>query len=146
MYKLRTIILLIAVSMFLCACPDKENGHGYIKIFNKSEKDIAFIESFNPKDTIFFCSDIGTTVLITIPSDTFYLYEAPIDWKASYWEDVLNKGQTISIFVVDGKQYEKYWQQPCDTIRKYVPILHIYKLTLADLQLMNWSIVYPPEE
>ncbi|MDD4921019.1 MAG: hypothetical protein PHS30_00925 [Bacteroidales bacterium] len=146
MKQFRIIILLIATSMLLCACPDKEDGHGYINISNKSEKDIAFISSFNQNDDFFHCSDTGTTILITIPSDSFYLYKAPKDWKDLYWEKLLNKGQTMNIFVADGELYEEYLQQPCDTIRKYVPILHIYRLTLADLQRMNWTIVYPPEE
>jgi hypothetical protein len=58
----------------------------------------------------------------------------------------LKKGQTISVFITDANVFYKYWQQPCDTIRKYVPILYTYRLTLEDLQRMNWMIVYPPEE
>jgi len=47
---------------------------------------------------------------------------------------------------MDWEIYKKYWNEPCDTIRKYVPILHRYQLTLEDLQRMNWTVVYPPPE
>ena len=35
--------------------------------------------------------------------------------------------------------------EPCDTIRKYVPFLHRYLVSLEDMEQANWTIVYPPE-
>jgi len=61
----------------------------------------------------------------------------------SSWNSYL---KSLTVFILDGELYEEYWQQPCDTIRKYVPILHTYRLTSEDLQRMNWTVVYSPEE
>jgi len=47
---------------------------------------------------------------------------------------------------MEAETFDKYIDEPCDTIRKYVPVLHTYQLTLEDLQQMNWMVVYPPGE
>ncbi|GHU66079.1 hypothetical protein FACS1894123_12060 [Bacteroidia bacterium] len=130
--------------MLLYACPDHDEGQQYITIVNKSDRDIVFQELFNWADTMFYCSDIGTTILLTVHADSTRLYKCNI--RANGWEDYLNKGQTMSIYIADEETYDKYWKQPCDTIHKYVPVLHRYQLKLKDLQQMNWTVVYPPEE
>jgi len=61
----------------------------------------------------------------------------------SSWDSAM---KTLTIFILDGELYEKYWQKPCDTIRKYVPILQRYQLSLTELQQLNWTITYPPTE
>jgi hypothetical protein len=71
------------------------------------------------------------------------------------WDYILKKVYyELTILIVDFELYQKYsdeiyynsYKEPCDTFRKYVPILHCYRLTLQDLERMNWTVVYPPEE
>ena len=138
--KLQIKILLIATSMLLYACPDRI-GQDFIYIANKSDKKIAFQVLKNKQDEIFYCSNVGRTILFEVESNsTFKLDDGDV---YSGWDSSL---KSLTVFILDGKLYEEYWQQPCDTIRKYVPILHCYQLTLEDLQRMNWTVVYPPEE
>ncbi len=139
------IIIMTFICLCFCACPN-DDGHPYIKILNKSDKMILFQEIADWTDFSFYCDYRVTPFLYRIPSDSFYLHKAPKDWKDLYWEEYLAKGKTTSIFVVDADTYFKYWEEPCDTIRKYVPILHLYQLKLEDLERMNWTVVYPPEE
>ena len=131
---------MIATSMLLCACPDKK-GQEFIYIKNESDKKIAFQISVNKQEETFYCSNAGRTILFEVESNaTFKLDNGD---AYSNWDDYL---KTLKVFILDGELYDEYWQQPCDTIRKYVPILHRYQLTLEDLQRMNWTVVYPPEE
>jgi len=140
MKQFRMTTLLIATAMLLCACPDKI-GQNFIYIANKSDKKIAFQILKNKQDETFYCSNVGRTILFEVESNsTSKLDDGDV---YSSWDSSL---KLLTVFVLDGELYEEYWQQPCDTIRKYVPILHRYQLTLADLQRMNWTVAYPPEE
>ena len=133
-------MLLIAATMLLCACIDKEK-QDFIYIVNESDKKITFQVLKNKQDTTFYCSYTGKTILFDVESNsTFKLDDGDV---YSSWDTALN---TLTVFILDGELYDEYWQQPCDTIRKYVPILHTFRLTLSDLQRMNWMVVYPPAE
>ena len=140
MKQFRTTILLIATSMLLCACPDK-TGQDFIYIKNVSDKKIAFQVLPNKQNATFYCSNTGRTILFDVESNSTFKLDNGDAYSS--WESSL---KTLTVFILDGELYDEYWQQPCDTIRKYVPILHRYHLTLADLQRMNWTVVYPPEE
>ena len=140
MKKIKIIILFIATSMLLCACPKDENGQEFIYITNNSNEKIAFQILKNKEDKTFYCSDVGIMILPIVESNsTFKLNDGG---TYSSWNTSLN---LLTIFMLDGELYEEYWQQPCDTIRKYVPVLHTYRLTLKDLQTMDWVVNYPPE-
>ena len=142
MKHLKIAILLIATSMLLCACPKEENGQRYITFANNSEKEIvcqAFVSgSITEADTLFQCK----TGARGISSNSSYNFSS----LHNSWEIDFNAMSYIQFLVMDAEIYDKYISEPCDTIRKYVPILHTYRLTLADLQRMNWTVVYPPEE
>ena len=52
---------------------------------------------------------------------------------------------------MDAMQFEHFFlysegDSPCDTIRKYVPVLQRYRLNLEDLENLNWIVPYPPTE
>jgi len=146
MKQFRVTILLIATSMLLCACPKNEVRHYYVTIINKSKIEIGFQDYRNYEDTFFYCQPNGGYPYIQrVSSNSSVELVVPAS-ELSYWEQYINKGQTINIFITDANVFYEYWQQPCDTIRKYVPILHRYQLTLQDLQRMDWTVVYPPEE
>lgn len=133
-------ILLISAFILLCACQDKI-GQEFIYIVNKSGRAITFDFSINSQDTTYYCSNTGRTVLFDVDSySTFKLNDGD---AYSSWDSSM---KTLTIFILDGELYEKYWQKPCDTIRKYVPILQRYQLSLTELQQLNWTITYPPTE
>ncbi|GHU75013.1 hypothetical protein FACS189413_19680 [Bacteroidia bacterium] len=145
MKQLNAIILLITTSILLCACPDKdENGHRYITFVNKSGKFIACQEFWSghitDADTLFQCR----IAAFGIPVDSLCSFYS---LNQSGWETDFEAIPCIQFLIMDGDIYKEYITPPdCDTIRKYVPILHCYRLTLEDLQRMNWRVVYPPKE
>ena len=134
-----TILLIIALAL-LRACPDKM-GQEFIHITNKSDKTIVFQVLKNKQDETFYCSNTGRTIFFGVKSNsTFTLNDGD---AYSSWDTAL---KSLTIFILDGELYEEYWQQPCDILREHVPILHTYRLSLEDLQRMNWTVIYPPEE
>ncbi len=124
--------------MFLYACPNEEVGHRYISFFNNSEKKIVcqtFVSgSITEADTIFQCG-IGA---IGIYPDSSYDFSS----LHKSWEIDFQAMPYIQFLVLDAESYDNYLAEPCDTIRKYVPVLICYRLTLDDLQQMNWTVVY----
>ena len=145
MKQFKIVILLITASMLLCACPDKEKGHRYIIFVNKSDKDICshpeWFRYSNNEDSLYRCNSIP----LLINSNTSHDFECAI--RSLSWEKEFSSGtHYLRFLIVDAETYDRYIAESCDTIRKYVPILYCYRLTLEDLQRMNWTVVYPPEE
>ena len=144
MRQIRITILLITC-IVLYACPDEE-GHYYITIVNKSERIIVF-QPYEPRkvntppdqDSLFVCG----IAALGFGSDTLYQFKCG---SRNNWETDLKGLLYIQFLIMDYEIYGKYIGTPCETIRKNVPILHCYRLTLEDLQRMNWTVVYPPEE
>jgi hypothetical protein len=135
--------------MLLCACPNKEEGHKYIAFVNKSQKFIACQDFWSghitDADTLFQCG-IGA---VGIPVDSLCNFPS---LNHSGWETDFRAIPYIQFLIIDDSTYVHYSKifnyqliENCDSIRKYVPVLHIYRLTLADLQRMNWTVVYPPD-
>ena len=48
--------------------------------------------------------------------------------------------------IEDGDQFLKYWPSDEDTLRKYVPVVQRYHLTIKDLERLHWTVSYPPTE
>jgi hypothetical protein len=144
MKQFRISVLLIITSVLLCACPEEE-GHHYIKLLNKSDISIGcqmfWSGNIMNADTIFQCN-MATDFIV--PADSFHIFESTM--RTSNWEDDFKVIPYIQFLIMDGTLFKQYFSASCDTIRKYVPILHTYRLTLEDLQRMNWTVVYPPEE
>ncbi len=140
MRTFRITMLLIATSMLLCACPKDENEHHYITIINQSDKTIVWqarIMRIGETEEKYDCQRVNRI----INKDSTYKFEM----IRHSWEKELN-GYYLQIMLMDAEIFEQYVSEPCDTIRQNVPILHIYRLTLADLQQMNWTVVFPPKE
>ncbi len=142
MKQIKMAILVIATSMLLCACPKDENGHRYITIVNQSDKTVVWQPRFFRIGEIYEQYDCRYT-LGSIHSNSSFKFD--YDDRGHNWEGALNT-HYLQIMIMDDQTFEQYVSEPCDTIRKYVPILHTYRLTLEDLQRMNWTVVYPPEE
>jgi hypothetical protein len=143
-------ILLILVGAFillLYGCQDKDNGHHEIIFINKTEKDIVcqpwYVGNNYPySDSLYDCKHLFTTIL----KDSSFLFEG---FHSQSWEKYFEGDYGIfyiQYLVMDADTYDKYSSMPCDTIRKYVPVLHLYRLKFEDLERMNWTVVYPPEE
>jgi hypothetical protein len=138
MNQIKIILISIAAILFLSACPEKIE-HEFVYLNNNSDKRISFYITVNKNDSIFYCSNTGKTIYFDVESNSTYNIITGDSYSG--WDNNL---KLLTILIFDGELYDKYWQQPCDTIRKYVPVLHTYRLTLADLQQMNWTVVYPP--
>jgi hypothetical protein len=147
MKQIKVTLLLIVTSILLYACPEKdENGYRYIAFANKSGEKIGYQISFSKivniyQDTIFYCN---MTLENFIYNDSSFILECPL--RTGSWERELSDLNYIQFLVLDGDKFSQYRTAPCDTIRKYVPILHCYRLTLEDLQRMNWTVMYPPKQ
>jgi len=142
--RLKVFSLLLIFLVLICAGCPKEQGTRYITVINKSERKIVCQPyCSNVKvpntDTLFQCRHAADGIL----PDSLYRYSS-----ASYsgWEIDFKEITYIQFLIMNSEIYENYIGTPCDTIRKYVPILHCYRLMLEDLQSMNWTVVYPPEE
>ncbi|MDL2224460.1 hypothetical protein LJB92_04015 [Bacteroidales bacterium OttesenSCG-928-M06] len=125
-----------------CSTPCK-NGHEYITFINNSSKDIICFEKWQGKiglnDTLLECG-AGLWQIKTNKIEKFKSLSA-------CWEGDFVVLPFIQYFVLDAAQYDEYaGEASCDTIRKYIPILQRYQLTLEDLNQMNWIITYPPEK
>ncbi|GHV35114.1 hypothetical protein FACS1894178_4000 [Bacteroidia bacterium] len=150
MKKICFIIVLCFV-LFHCARCRKycDHCHQNIIIQNNSERSI-FVQygtRYTPTDSLIVCGSIGCYINF----NSAYLLAAPIRYNG--WEEEMSYRPYLELLIMDDSTYVHYAEvinyhliENCDTIRKYVPILHCYQLTLEDLQRMNWTVVYPFDE
>jgi len=145
--KISTLIVLTMICM-ASSCDDKSNEHKYFTIVNKSSMNIRcqmILQGIiTPADTIYQCNNIP----FLISADSLYLNKSPGHNRGG-WETTFGEVPYLQLLIMNDSIYRYYsrtYNFNCDTIRKYVPILHRYQLKLEDLQRMNWIVVYPPEE
>ena len=128
------------MSCLLWACP--ERSEAYITLVNKSDQNIVYQEyrdfGHTFSDALFQCS-VGA---VEIQKRTSVVIES-LDYAG--WKADFNYTPCIQFLIMDEQTYSRYMFEPCDTIRKYVPILHRYRVSLEDMEQANWTIVYPPE-
>ena len=87
---------------------------------------------------------ICTVYPIKDKNKEYYLYSATTN---SDWRRELYGGRILQIHVIeDGDKILKYWPSHEDTLRKYVPAVQCYHLTIKDLERLNWTVTYPPTE
>lgn len=87
---------------------------------------------------------ICTVYLIKVKNKEYYLYSATTN---SDWRRELYGGRILQILVIeDGDKFLKYRPSHEDTLRKYVPVVQHYHLTIKDLERLNWTVTYPPTE
>ena len=152
--KISTMLLLIIV--FISAgCPDKcEDCHQYITFVNNSDEKITCQFRGIGEKKISLCIIYWDNPLLRIHSGNSELIPCRNIERNCSWETQLNTNYLIQFQVMNDSVYQHYtylfdyndYSSYNDSIRKYVPILHCYQLTLEDLQRMNWTVVYPPEE
>ena len=138
--KIIKILALCLLSCLLWACP--ERSEAYITLVNKSDQNIVYQEyrdfGHTFSDALFQCS-VGA---VEIQKRTSVVIES-LDYAG--WKADFNYTPCIQFLIMDEQTYSRYMFEPCDTIRKYDPILHRYRVSLEDMEQANWTIVYPPE-
>ena len=135
-------IILLSILLSSSKCSDDE-GHKYIIISNQSDKTIVWQPRFfriGATDEQYDCQYVLGGSIHSNSSCKF-----DYDDRGNIWEVGLNT-HCLQLILMDEDVYSQYYLESCDTFRKYVPILHRYQLTLEDLQRMNWTVIYPPEE
>ena len=145
MKQLKNALLLFAISILLCGCPTDDAGYNNIAFVNKSGRKIG-CQIISEKvsniyqDTVFYCNKTSDYF---IGNDSSFILESPI---RTGWGEELGTSYYIQFLVLDGELFKQYYSSPCDSIRKHVPILDVYRLKLSDLVKMNWTIVYPSKK
>ncbi|MDR1983596.1 MAG: hypothetical protein LBQ28_02060 [Prevotellaceae bacterium] len=143
--KLTTTVTLLAIVLLAATCKKYDFVHRHITIINKSHEDIAYQGFAENMQTFFHCQEPGVPIPSVVWADSVGYFESPIRPHPG-WEYFLDEGQTLNILIGNLDLFNQYNSEPCDTFHKYVPVIHSYHLTLGDLQRMNWTVVYPPEE
>ncbi|TYK39909.1 hypothetical protein ACTMKN_04930 [Bacteroides pyogenes] len=141
MKRIRNFVLFFVAFTLLYAC--RREGHSDITIVNKSNRDIACQGQPVRSVSLFVCN-LGTFRISSNSSFNLPALTGPHD--LGVWEDYFKRNKYLQFLIMDFDIYWEYHSKPCDIIRKCVPILHVYRLTLEDLERMDWKVVYPPVE
>lgn len=145
---------IIAIVFVLCAsffsCRTRELGNQYIKMLNTHQGVIAcqMLKKIHitEADSFIDCDLISN---YRLSSDT--ICSIAIDPRTGDWETYFKGSTCVQFLFMDAMQFEHFFlysegDSPCDTIRKYVPVLQRYRLNLEDLENLNWIVPYPPTE
>lgn len=134
-------IILCLLSCFLSGCV--KESEKYIKLINKSDRNVVFQADndnyFSEHEVAYICRGLN----FTIWKDSTYYYES-VDYSG--WKADFNLSPYMTFLFMDEEALDKYFSEPCDTIRKYVPIIYQCRVSYEDMERSNWTIVYPPEE
>jgi hypothetical protein len=136
-----TKIIIVLVLLLLSSCDSHKIENRYITIVNNSNHKI-YVRKLTTNDTNenrLFC----LVSAFPVSSNSKFDYDCG---RNCDWSVVLDKHYNFVMFwVVEYETFWQYFKDPCDTTDN-IPSLHRYQLTLQDLQRMNWTVVYPPEE
>lgn len=139
------IVMALFFSIMLSSCKkEDENHHKTIEIINYSEKDIYSYFNVHYPDTL---------ALRGVPSSSepsIYKVERHKSnttalWQRTFWEVIFRDGRripsdTLMIFVMDAELLES------KNTHINNAIIQRYDLSLQDLQQINWTLTYPPNE
>ena len=139
-------MLITAASICMASsCDDRSNEHKYFTIINKSSMNLRcqmILQGIiTPADTIYQCDNFGYFISL----DSLVSINSP--GNRGGWETTFRGVPYLQLLIMNDSIYmhSEMYNFDCDTIRKYVPILHRYQLKLEDLQKMNWTVEYPPK-
>ena len=130
-------VLVVCLTLMFLACVNENKHHFYITIRNQSDSNLylAYEDFYNGK-----CS-LG--VIEYLEKNSVFEYR-PFLFG---FERELGGGATLDFYIVSPDKFNKPTDlYDCDSIPIKNDILEYYSLTLEDLQRMNWTVVYPPEE
>jgi len=143
-------ILVLINCLIFTACPSShdEMGHKYITIANKSDIKIrtqmTWSITINQADTLWNCR----LPALAIEINSSRQFESGDSHRGKSWEDDFKIIPYIQFLIFDAAVYDEYidYGIPCAETTYTIPALQRYQLKLADLQRMNWIVVYPPEQ
>jgi hypothetical protein len=141
--KINLIILMIT-SLFIClACGDKEKDcHKTITFKNATADTLYVVSSYRYPDTLTFVGipdpilDPNFTMVLPNEDNTQVLWSS--DCIESAFESLI-PSRTLMIYVFDAKVLE---ENSWETVKTNYIVLKRYDLSLADLESLNWSIIY----
>ena len=128
-------IPLMCLALMPSTCKSKQDRHYYITIINQSDKDIHICYKF--RDTAGQCALIPRAF---VEKNSVFEFQ-PFRYNL---ERELGGIHILELYFVNNRQPHDFGD--CDLIPVINDILVHYKLTLDDLQRMNWTVIYPPEE
>lgn len=111
-----------------------ENCHHSIIIRNKSANPIRPASMFTTIQQGQKKCGLGGEILLP---DTEFKRDS-----RSCWEDVLSKGKTFELYIIDPSLYNYEGFYNCDSITIKNKILKYYNLSLEDLKRSNFTITY----
>lgn len=137
-------IIIVFLMVLICnGCPNNcDDYHKEIIVVNKSHQDIAL--TCWALGCQWDCDGTGTMILDKVGADSLRILKSPA--RDCGWESSFANELYLNFLITDYATYKQYWNEPRDTICKYLPILQCYQLSLEDLQQINWTISYPPDE
>jgi len=140
--KIIVINFMICIIICIGCFNDCEDCHEFILFINKTNRDISFQTTWYSTEKRWYCWPPNNQIDMVRKVPANSSRRAYYVGHNSYWEDYFKNNKFLNLLFADE---DFKLSQPCDTIRKYVPISHHYQLTLEDLQGMDWTVVYPPE-
>ncbi len=136
------LILIFILSISFLSCK-KDDCHNSINFINNSELDVYVLPSRYYPDTMYFrhgpspINDVSNKVLAGTSNDS------PL-WYKSCWEGVISsKGissDTLMVYVFDASVIEN---EDWAIVSNEYKVLKRYDLSLEDLILSNFTIIYP---
>jgi len=133
MRKYFYIPLLLCFTFFFSSCESEDNYHSFITIVNKSDNDVYLCNRFT---NVGKCNLSKGGTLKKKSNLEYNPYNGNIEMN-------LKNNGILEFYLVDPNHYnEPNVFYNCDSIALKNNILMHYKLTLEDLERMNWEIVY----
>jgi hypothetical protein len=118
----------------------KGHGDDRLTIVNNSNKSIYIIVQYNYPDTSIndkSWSNLAYTHVQVDPNSAQHL------WNSLDWDEVIrgkNSLNTVMVFVFD---LEKVISKPWAQIQSDYDVLKRYDLTIDQLNILDWKIIYP---
>jgi hypothetical protein len=150
MKKIKVLITLLFITFICTGCPSNncEDCHQYIMLENRSDVKIRvqmiWSGSISQADTLWNCR----AAALPIETNSNRQFESGRSHRSGSWEDDFKVIPYIQFLVFDAEVYDELinYEVPCEETNYTIPVLYRYQLKLKDLQRMNWTVVYPPEE
>lgn len=146
------VILLGLISFSSCRYPFFDRGgHNIITVINESDKSIDVNYQFDYPDTDYGLYDIhhelSTSRVKPNSTNTKALQLPEKDsWESRFnsdWIDYKIQNDTLIIQIFDSNIVDIYtWYY----IRHSKLAEQVYYVSLLDLEMLNWTIVYPPSK
>lgn len=123
----KTLFLTLVFSLFAFSCED--NYQKYFDVINNSNKALYIGRSFSYPDTS----------LKNIRNGKGPIDKSSLGARQTYKVSGFNRNPTLQVFIFDSNVIEN---TPWDTVVKYNMFLKRYQFTEAELEKMNYEIIY----